>query len=77
MTRLPWFVPAALALATAACASTGGGGASPQPAADDKPVLGGQLYGEFPKWDVVQPYVHNYHPHFSVRAPYAVAWIRK
>ncbi len=30
-----------------------------------------------PKWDMVQPYVHNYHPHFSVKAPYIVSWIRK
>lgn len=30
-----------------------------------------------PKWDMVQSYVQNYHPHFSVKAPYAVSWIRK
>ena len=30
-----------------------------------------------PHWDIVQPYVQNYHPHFSVRAPYNVSWIRK
>lgn len=30
-----------------------------------------------PKGDMVQPYIQNYHPHFSVKAPYAVSWIKK
>ena len=30
-----------------------------------------------PKWDIVQPYVKDYYPHFSVRGPYKFSWIKK
>jgi peptide/nickel transport system substrate-binding protein len=30
-----------------------------------------------PIWDVTQPYVANYSPHFSVRAPFTRAWLTK
>ena len=28
-----------------------------------------------PKWDVTQPYVKGYYPHFSVKSPYITAWL--
>ncbi|HTE86482.1 MAG TPA: ABC transporter substrate-binding protein, partial [Dehalococcoidia bacterium] len=30
-----------------------------------------------PIWDVTQPYVQNYYPHFSVRAPFTKSWLTK
>jgi peptide/nickel transport system substrate-binding protein len=30
-----------------------------------------------PIWDVTQPYLQNYYPHFSVRAPFVNSWLTK
>jgi peptide/nickel transport system substrate-binding protein len=30
-----------------------------------------------PIWDVTQPYLQNYYPHFSVRAPFTRSWLTK
>jgi peptide/nickel transport system substrate-binding protein len=30
-----------------------------------------------PIWDVTQPYLQNYYPHFSIRAPFVTSWLSK
>ena len=30
-----------------------------------------------PKWEMVQPYVKEHHPHFSTRSPYLSSWIAR